>query len=891
MKVKELEFLLIKDLQRLNDVAEMDVTNFLKYVEETKNHGAYVKKPYLSLYDKIKANWSQIQHPIIDPIKVSLEPIPIDELKYYIPSDANTVDKLKSSGIVNLGQLYGTPIQDIEMLRGIGVGALSVIQVMKENIAKHPYDYIDVWHDSQTIHELPSNYDRGLGLERNLRNAIVEYSTIIDSNLHNTRYVSNTQQYKSYSLLASILKHYYVDNQKSDQIAQIVGCTPEHVEILRGRCFAEIISGTIFFKNYRLNQNILDLLQSLKDECLFDPIHKFEVYSGSSDTRFFNDLGLDMLKIKDVTLLIPRYTIGTYNTVWKVIYNTLLENLFPVDKDDIYQSVIENEKLIGVEYDTLFVEKILACDELVENMGNHSIQIKKEYLSTDAQRFARIIYEADNRLTTKEVICKYEEIYKKKPTAGPHAAHKYGVSCEGRRFWYFGQPKTPLPKWISEYAENKKVFFYHELVQELENVGYSIPQSIRVYITNVCAVDNKDKDHFCHKDYVDDYPEYSWRNQKKYGWANWIFNEIKSILLEKVSVPLTEVIDELEKRSHDTDYSDVRHRIQYNNMADFCGEDKPFIIVEGNVVINQAVYDATEFEIIGLRGEKYAYFNQIRSLVANEVKKNENGRKSLSEIISLVKKSINEPLSRNTIIKAIKDEQHRFAPIDVELVKEDGNWYVQWTKQVIVPEPVYVVSTADDVTEDDHIIEVEQTDSRPNIKYRQVVNWQELSRILKSELSFFDKWMSYEHYDMDVAIDTFIYFITHSQNPILNRQLPQNLYEYWFASTDGNDRYRYLTDLLLSFEGLLAELYVYRYGSSPHTHGLGEMAESFEGLPDMLMYSRDSKGFSRIASNLLYNRNKVAHGAYLELNSWATAKAIVEYVALFVYVVARYYHK
>ena len=43
MKVKELEFLLIKDLQRLNDVAEMDVTNFLKYVEETKNHGAYVK--------------------------------------------------------------------------------------------------------------------------------------------------------------------------------------------------------------------------------------------------------------------------------------------------------------------------------------------------------------------------------------------------------------------------------------------------------------------------------------------------------------------------------------------------------------------------------------------------------------------------------------------------------------------------------------------------------------------------------------------------------------------------------------------------------------------------------------------------------------------------------
>lgn len=891
MKVKELEFLLIKELQRLSDVAEMDITDFLKYVEETKDRGVYVKKPYLALYEKIKANWSQIQYPTIDPIEVSLEPIPIDELKYYFPSDANTVDKLESSGIVNLGQLYGTPIQDIIMSRGIGVGALKRIQSMKESLSNHPNEYIDVWYDSQTIHELPSNYDRGLGLETNLRNAIVEYSTIIESNLHNTRYISNTQQYNSYSLLASILKCYYVDNRKSEQIAQKVGYTPEHIEILRSRCLAEIISGTIFFKNYRLNQNILDLLQSLKDECLFDPIHKFEVYSGSSDTIFFNDLGLDTLKIKDVTLLIPRYSIGTYNTVWKVIYNTLLENLFPADKDDIYQSVIENEKLKGVEYDTLFVEKILACDKLVENKGNHSIQIRNEFLSTDAQRFARIVYEADNRLTTMEVIGKYEKIYNKTPTAGPHAAHRYGVSCEGRRLWYFGQPKTPLPKWISEYAENKKVFFYHELEQELENVGYSIPQSIRVYITNVCAVDNKDKDHFCHKDYVDDYPEFSWRNQKKYGWANWIFNEIRSILLEKESVPFTEMVDELEKRSHDTDYTDVRHRIQYNNMADFCGEDKPFVIVEGNVVINQAVYDATEFEIIGLRGEKHAYYNQIRSLVANEVKKDENGRKSLMEIINLVKKTIDEPLSRNTIIKAIKDEQHRFAPIDVELVKEDGNWYVQWTKQVIVPEPVYVVSAADDVTEDDHIIEVEQTDSRPNIKYRQVVNWHELGRMLKSELSFFNKWMSYEQYDMDVAIDTFIYFINHSQNPVLNKQLPQDLYEYWFASTDGNDRYRYLTDLLLSFEGLLAELYVYRYGSKPDTHGLGEMAEYFEGLPDMLMYSRDSKGFSRIASNLLYNRNKVAHGAYLELNSWNTAKAIVEYVALFVYVVARFYHK
>ena len=328
-------------------------------------------------------------------------------------------------------------------------------------------------------------------------------------------------------------------------------------------------------------------------------------------------------------------------------------------------------------------------------------------------------------------------------------------------------------------------------------------------------------------------------------------------------------------------------------MEYYCGDDKPFIIKDGNVIINQAVYDNTDFETIGLRGEKYAYFKQIRSLVANEVKKAEGGRMKLISIIQLVNETIvdDEPLSRNVIIRAIKDEQQRFSPIDVEIINEGGTLYVQWTKQEIVAEPVYSVNPAVDVTEDDHIVEVEQPDYRPNIKYRQIVNWQELTQVLRNELSFYEKWMQYEHYDLNVAIDTFIYFINHSQNANLRKRLPQDLYEYWFASTDSNDRNRYLTDLLLFFEGLLAELYEYRHGSKPRTHGLGELATYFEGLPDMLMYSRDRKGFARIASNLQYNRNKVAHGGYLDLNSLETATLIIEYVALFVYVVARYFEK
>lgn len=902
MKVKELKFLSSKDLPKLRDVAEMDIADYLKFIEAKNEKGIKINKPYQELYVSIKANWVQIQstpktpslkQPIINPIRESLEPIPIDELKYGFPSDINIVDRLKSGGIVSLGQLYGTATDVIGLLPNIGAATLAKIQTMKDAVTQDPQSYIDAWQDIQTIHELPSNYNRSFGLEQNLRNAILEYAKVIERNLNNIRYIENSQQRKTYKLLAYILKQYYGYNLSHEQIAQHEGYTHQHIEIIRGKCISGMVNGEIFFKNYRLNQNLLDLLQSLKGECLFDPIHKFEVYSGTSDTSFFSELGFDTLEINDVTLLIPKDTKGTYKKVWQVIYKTLLDNPLPTDKDVIYQLIINSKELATVDYDPLFVEKILANESIIEDKGNHTIQIKNDYLTSVAQRYARIIYEADHKLTTEEARNQYEAIYKLTPSAGPNVAGKYGVSCEGKKYWYYGQPRTPIQQKISEYANNQEIFFYDDIEQELLNKGYSIPKAIRAYITNVCAVDNDDKNHFCQKDCVDNYPAYNWRNPIQYGWTNWLFNEINSILLVKKSVPLQDMIDELEKRSNNTDYSNVKQRIQYNKMADYCGEDKPFIVENGDVVINQSVYDETDFETIGLRGEKYAYFKQIRALVANEVKKAEGGRIKLVDIVQLVNETIidNEPLSRSVIIRAIKDEQQRFSPIDVKLVNEKGILYAQWTKQEIVAEPVYTVSSADDITEDDQVVEIKQQDNRPNIKYRQIVNWQELTRALRNELSFFRGWMQYEHYDLYVAIDTFIYFINHSKNTNLSKRLPQDLYEYWFASTDGNDRNRYLTDILLFFEGLLAELYEYRHGSKTHTHGLSELATYFEGLPDMLMYSRDNKGFARIASNLQYNRNKVAHGEYLELSSLETARLIVEYVAFFVYVVARYYRK
>jgi hypothetical protein len=818
-----------------------------------------------------------------------LEQVPTEELKYYFSEYNNIVDRLSAEGIKNLGQLYGLPLYDISKIPNIGSAALDKIQTMKDTLVQDAQAIVNSWKEFQTIYELPSNYDRNLGLSRNLKNALLEFAQIIEKNKNNKRYIANSQQWKSFSLLATILRKYYDEGKSDNQIAEEEGYTSQHINNVRHDCVIDILSGGVFFKNYKLNQNILDLIASLKAECLFSTLDKFVSYSGSSDTDLLTDLKCDIIQIKDTTFLIPKDTKGIYEKVGKVIIKKLVENPLPTDKDVIYELIVNNDELSGINFDSIFVENVLACEELVDVFNNNLIQIKNQYLTYAGQRYARIIYEAGAKITTEEVRKRYEDIYKTVPSSGPNTAGVYGISCEGKKYWYYGEPKVPIQQKVTEFAENRKIFYYDDIEEEIINEGYTIPQAFRVYITNVCAVDNKDKDHFCHKDYVDDYPHYSWRSPSRYGQINWILNEIKNILKERGSIMIDVLVAEIEERSKSTEYRDATKWTKYI-ATNYSGDDMPFNLFDGKISKNEPIFSETDFDIIALRGGKYAYYKQIRSIAANEVKKDESGRKSLMDIVSIVNEITDEQLNRNTILRAIKDEQHRFEPIDVEVINENGILYVQWTKKDIIPEPVYVVKPIDDKSDKEEILEVKEAEQRPAIRYRQSVNWQELNLAMKRELSFYSSWMAYDSININDAIDIFTDFLSDANNTNLSQRLPMDLYEYWFASTDSFDRSRYLNDLLIFFEAALKEIYIQLEDKEPpRTKGLADMALLFSGLPDMLLYSKDSKGFRRIAHDLSAKRNIVAHGDTLKLSSLETAKLITDYVALYVYIVAKYH--
>lgn len=903
MKVKNLHFIKPSELPKLRDVADLEINVFIERIKEMASRGARVP----SLYDKIYHSLMRlhigdlsieevVEEPQVDELKILYDDIPIKELKYHFPEKERYISQLKSIGIKTLGRLYELDKASIRSLPGIGIRAEQEIEALQQYLKDSQQEIIECWKESSKIYELPSNYDSSWGLIPNLQNAITDLISIMESRLHNLRYVDIGKRKETQELRINILKLFYLDGKNDMQIAKILGKTQTHIsnnrrDVVTPFYYGRRIERSNFYNNIYLRRGLVELAKSLEDECLFREKTKFDHYSGMDDETFLADFGFDLTKVLDIDFVIPKETKGIYSQVGKDVINVLREKVIPCSPDEIARMVEDCPKSSELDYDSNFVLNILSCTNIVDIFEDGNIQIQYKYLSSNERKCARILYESGKYLTIDELSNEIEKREGKKPTLNPSNAKKYGINSQGN-MWYYGEPRVPIQKKIITFAEEKIIFTYEELEQFLKDEGYSMHQTIRSNITNVCVVDNKDKNHFCHKEFVDDYPEYSWRNPTKYGQTNWILNEIKTMLEEGKELSKDELLAELEQRSLSTEYDAVvAKRAKYIFEA-YCGVDKPFMIENGLVVKNNLVFENTEFAYIGLREGMYVYYPQIRSIAANEVKKTEQGILSLEAFRVIVNEIIGEEIGRNVIKRALEDKNKRFSPIDVELASdENGNLFLHWTKQETIPEPIYEIKASDDEQEIEDVREVAVVEQRPDIKYRQVINWNDLSLQLKQELSFYKLWMLREEYDLDSSIDQFLAFLKHAENSNLSRKLPQNLYEYWFASTDSFDRSTYLSNLALFFEAFLAEINYQMTGVKRLKKSLSDWAEEFPGLPQKLLFSKDNKGFARIASDLHFRRNKIAHGDDIRLNSLETAKTIVDYVALYVYVIARYYHK
>ena len=102
----------------------------------------------------------------------------------------------------------------------------------------------------------------------------------------------------------------------------------------------------------------------------------------------------------------------------------------------------------------------------------------------------------------------------------------------------------------------------------------------------------------------------------------------------------------------------------------------------------------------------------------------------------------------------------------------------------------------------------------------------------------------------------------------------------------------YVSNLALFYEALLSEIKYQKDGIRIRKKGLGDWAMEYPTMArNMGLPSRLTKGFDRIFCDLYFKRNKFAHGEPVEMSSSDTAKTISDFVALYIFTVAKYCHQ
>lgn len=220
-----------------------------------------------------------------------------------------------------------------------------------------------------------------------------------------------------------------------------------------------------------------------------------------------------------------------------------------------------------------------------------------------------------------------------------------------------------------------------------------------------------------------------------------------------------------------------------------------------------------------------------------------------------------------------------------------GFWTVKGKEPVypaIHSEALTVVERSGELSTTSKSKEIVRCEETKHAPYN--MDWGTLKDVLKSELSFYQNWMAYEGIDYNEAIEKFVQFIKGAGNVNLNKYIPHNLCRYWLSHTDKFDRSSYVNLLAAGFEGLLAEISLKNNGYRKSKNGLIDWLkdEYNHFLPLTTTHRDDAQGFDRIFIELKCCRNKFCHGGFAEMNSAYTNRSISNFVALYVYTVAKY---
>lgn len=706
---------------------------------------------------------------------------------------------------------------------------------------------------------------------------------------------------KSVKKKAEKYEMYFLKGLTTKEIQELQGLKSEEAvrEQIQNRFVTPLMSGKVFengIPQFKMSSDFISEIENIAQDSLFahpTTLPKAIGYEGISPIQnsiYMPFFGLDVLEIDEIRFccFVPKNEIGTYRDALKAVKDTLYNSFEAIPEQDLL-GLIKNRvsKKVNEEQLTKLLENYINALGETERFQDGKIWIKDEFLKTKYLRQARIIYKEGEALTKEAIEKKYQDIYHEDMgVIMSSKLAKMGFACKGIKWIYGKNTLEDVRDVISKCVESHN---YVATMQDIEiavsNAGHKYPEStLRTYITNICVPCNTDKNLFCHKEHVEEHPEYSWRKESTYGQENFAIRQIVNRLSKKTSEPIAELKAWLTSIMQSKNYN--THTVD-NTIQKYSSETCHLLIVgnDGQVSLNNIEAEKIDLKTIGYKGASKKYAMAIISLAINELHKQKSNEMWLTDLVPLVLTSIApEPtLTRKKILDILESEWTE----DLSIFRKDERIGIR-LNQGFVAAPNYAID-ANKANENDFPQMIKVQEEREKISSIATIDWDKMLSRMKRELEFYIKpsWFGIS-FDLDKALHDFKMLMTTSHNKNLSTTIPHDLYAYWFCATDEYDRNRYFSDLARCYEALLREIYnSVRTIPMKKVNGLHELSMLyFPKIYEALNSPETSYGFRRILKDLNHKRNILAHGDYVELSSVLEAQTITNYIALYVFTIA-----
>ena len=837
-----------------------------------------------------------------------LKAIPIADLKKYIRKTGATPKALEDIGVVNLYDLYVTNFDSVDK-KGFHKKKANDIQAAFREYLNTNADDIIFWNAPKVF---PVNYFEDRAIEDCLKDVLDELIAYVDSCFERIDQIYSDRGKLNIKYLKQILRGLYKEGKSRRELAEELEFSDsENVRVIKNRFLMPLFEG----KGVRISINE-DLLSRLKD-ILFTEVC-IDTYS-EGDIIFVRDvLNMDFISAFGHSFVVPAREKLCYEKVLQAFFDELTAVMKPIPAETL-ADFIDNNEIVQRDvygnnkiYSEDFVYSLLYNSNLTI-VSNEGILIKHEYIKNNTgsifkeRALARIIADVNVPISKERIFEEYYLRYEKTDvTDSLQNCKKYGCNPQGKTHWYYGERQMmPLKDWVEDYASTQKVFLFKDILEAVKGNNYEIRTegTIRTYITNCCAVDNHNINRFCYNAYLHDYPNDSWRRPMRYGFVNWIVNELHMLFESRGRQFLHRRIvnSYLCERAKGTEYQ-VESGYEFSGRIGCYpitgGKHSPFVIGDKKgkgdwELVKSEVYDETEWETFGLRGKEYE--KKILALATNRLRQEKSFKLSLT---SLVKDISDDVEGLNT--KQIRSKLIRII---------NGTTFYHSLK--IVPGnnmQVTIDAKRLNIAEQYKLKGDETAVKRKTISQLAVLDWEALMPVIKDELSFCKDWMRKDglDYNYDDIFNSFISYIKTNNNRNLSHIVPQRLYEFFFVSDPtGDDRYLIMCNLAKNFEALLEGIFIDKGGIPQQLNGLYEKSKGYgyEAFAEIL--HRDTKikdmnerGYEYALKYLSFVRNTDSHGTWFidrynitKSDDEKNIEKIRYFAALYIFTFAKYFYE